>query len=144
MRRRAGLVTGVLLLAAVTAGPERTPLRAAEPARLALPASPLSEDERVLHALNRLGYGPRPGDPARIKSAGLAAYIEGQLHPERSPASKCATGTLAFAATTEQAKVEFTSPATSTRLGRRSATSFSNASMMRAVCSAWVPEPDPK
>ena len=87
MRRRAGLVTGLLLLAGVTAGGARTPLLATEPARLALPASPLSEDERVLHALNRLGYGPRPGDPARIKSVGLAAYVEGQLHPERSPAS---------------------------------------------------------
>ena len=33
----------------------------------AVPAdSPLSPDERALHALNRLGYGPRPADAAAI------------------------------------------------------------------------------
>src|SRR6187399_1233304 len=87
MRRWAGVVTGVLLLAGVTAGPARTAVQATERARLTLPASPLSEDERILHALNRLGYGPRPGDLARIKAIGLAAYLEGQLHPDRLPAS---------------------------------------------------------
>ena len=35
----------------------------AAPARatIALPASTLSEDQRIIHVLNRLGYGPRPG-----------------------------------------------------------------------------------
>ena len=37
----------------------------------------------VVHVLNRLGYGPRPGDVARVKAMGIEAYIEQQLHPER-------------------------------------------------------------
>ncbi len=43
----------------------------------------LSPDERIVHALNRLGFGPRPGDLDRVRAMGLAAYIETQLHPER-------------------------------------------------------------
>ena len=60
-------------------------MQATERARLTLPASPLSEDERILHALNRLGYGPRPADLARVKAMGLAAYVEEQLNPDRLP-----------------------------------------------------------
>ena len=47
-----------------------------------LPPTTLTEDQAVLHALNRLGYGPRPGDLARVKEMGLAKYIDQQLHPE--------------------------------------------------------------
>ncbi len=47
-----------------------------------LPATDLSEDEAVVHALNRLGYGPRPGDVERVKRLGLARWIDEQLHPE--------------------------------------------------------------
>jgi uncharacterized protein (DUF1800 family) len=47
-----------------------------------LPIAELSEDEAVLHALNRLGYGPRPGDVERIKRMGLEKWIDQQLHPE--------------------------------------------------------------
>ena len=52
--------------------------------RLALPASALSMDERIVHVLDRLGYGPRPGDVERVRRMGLAAYIDAQLHPERT------------------------------------------------------------
>jgi uncharacterized protein (DUF1800 family) len=37
----------------------------------------------IEHALNRLAYGPRPGDVERVERIGLAAWIEQQLHPER-------------------------------------------------------------
>ena len=46
-----------------------------------LPITELSEDEAVLHALNRLAYGPRPGDVERVKQMGLANWIEQQLNP---------------------------------------------------------------
>ncbi len=49
--------------------------------RLEVPSSPLSEHQRILHALNRLGYGPRPGDVARVQQIGLATWITQQLHP---------------------------------------------------------------
>jgi len=46
---------------------------------------PLSESEQVIHVLNRLAYGPRPGDIERVLSTGISAYIEQQLFPETIP-----------------------------------------------------------
>jgi uncharacterized protein (DUF1800 family) len=43
----------------------------------------LTEEQRILHVLNRLGFGPRPGDVARVKAVGLENYINQQLHPEK-------------------------------------------------------------
>src|SRR5262249_9024135 len=40
-----------------------------------------SEDEAILHALNRLAYGPRPGDIERVRQMGLAKWIDQQLNP---------------------------------------------------------------
>lgn len=48
-----------------------------------LPASSLTERQQVRHVLGRLGYGSRPGDPDRVQTMGLAAWIEAQLAPER-------------------------------------------------------------
>jgi uncharacterized protein (DUF1800 family) len=47
-----------------------------------LPITELNEEEAILHALNRLGYGPRPGDVDRVRQMGLEKWIEQQLHPE--------------------------------------------------------------
>ena len=47
-----------------------------------LPVTELSVDEAVLHALNRLAYGPRPGDIERVKQMGLSKWIELQLNPK--------------------------------------------------------------
>jgi uncharacterized protein (DUF1800 family) len=47
-----------------------------------LPIGGLTTDEAILHALNRLGYGPRPGEVARVKQMGLEKWIDQQLHPE--------------------------------------------------------------
>ena len=46
-----------------------------------LPITELSEDEAILHALNRLAYGPRPGDLERVRQLGLAKWIDQQLDP---------------------------------------------------------------
>ncbi len=48
-----------------------------------LPISELTEQEAILHALNRLGYGPQPGEVARIQQIGLEQWIDLQLHPEK-------------------------------------------------------------
>jgi uncharacterized protein (DUF1800 family) len=47
-----------------------------------LPITELTEDEAVLHAMNRLAYGPRPGDVEQVRQMGLEKWIEQQLHPE--------------------------------------------------------------
>src|SRR5271156_2115553 len=47
-----------------------------------LPITELTEDEAILHAMNRLAYGPRPGDVEQVRQMGLEKWIEQQLHPE--------------------------------------------------------------
>ncbi len=51
------------------------------PSLKGLPISELSPDEAILHALNRLAYGPRPGDVERVRQMGMAKWIEEQLNP---------------------------------------------------------------
>src|SRR6266487_4270509 len=42
----------------------------------------ISEDQKILQALNRLTFGPRPGDAQAVKELGLKKWIDQQLHPE--------------------------------------------------------------
>jgi uncharacterized protein (DUF1800 family) len=46
-------------------------------------ASRLTEEQRILHVLNRLGFGSRPGDVDRVKAMGVERYIEQQLNPAK-------------------------------------------------------------
>ena len=41
----------------------------------------MTEDQKILHVLNRLGFGARPGDVEKVKAMGLNKYIEQQLNP---------------------------------------------------------------
>jgi uncharacterized protein (DUF1800 family) len=41
-----------------------------------------NDRDAVEHALNRLAYGPRPGDVERVQTIGLAKWIDQQLHPD--------------------------------------------------------------
>jgi uncharacterized protein (DUF1800 family) len=45
-------------------------------------SSPLAARQKVVHALNRLTFGPRPGDVDRVMAQGLDKWIDQQLHPE--------------------------------------------------------------
>jgi uncharacterized protein (DUF1800 family) len=51
------------------------------PSAPSVPSNP--DDKTVVHVLNRLGFGARPGDLERVRKIGLAAYIDQQLNPER-------------------------------------------------------------
>jgi uncharacterized protein (DUF1800 family) len=55
----------------------------AAPPSSAVPTKP--DDKTILHVLNRIGFGARPGDVARVREMGLAKYIDEQLAPERIP-----------------------------------------------------------
>jgi uncharacterized protein (DUF1800 family) len=51
----------------------------------AAPAKPfaaLTETDRIVHLLNRAGYGARLGDVEKVRVKGFARYIEEQLRPE--------------------------------------------------------------
>lgn len=49
------------------------------------PAKPLTREQKILHVLNRLGFGARPGDVERVKAMGLQKYIDQQLDPASIP-----------------------------------------------------------
>jgi uncharacterized protein (DUF1800 family) len=52
-------------------------------ARAGKSAAKLNEDQRILHVLNRLGFGARSGDVERVKAMGVDNYIAQQLFPDR-------------------------------------------------------------
>jgi uncharacterized protein (DUF1800 family) len=72
------LLLDVPALAAASAGEKK---KSRDPALKGLPVTELSADEAIQHALNRLAYGPRPGDVERIMQMGLAKWIDEQLNP---------------------------------------------------------------
>src|SRR5881628_1770036 len=43
----------------------------------------LTPRDSALHALNRLAYGPRPGDIDRVAALGVMKWIDRQLRPEK-------------------------------------------------------------
>ncbi len=42
-----------------------------------------NDDAAITHALNRLAFGPRPGEVARVRDVGLSRWIDQQLDPAR-------------------------------------------------------------
>jgi uncharacterized protein (DUF1800 family) len=87
-RSVAGLFTralaGYLILSLVQE--PATLLAAASPGwhtKRAPAVQPLTEEERATQALNRLTFGPRPGDVERIKAIGVKKWVEMQLSPEQ-------------------------------------------------------------
>src|SRR6478752_2272808 len=78
--------SAALLVAAVA-------LSAAAPGS-AVPARP--DDKTILHVLNRIGFGARPGDVERVREIGLAKYIDEQLAPERIPDTAMAARLAGF------------------------------------------------
>ncbi len=42
----------------------------------------ISRNQRIAHALDRLTFGPRPGDIEKVRAIGLKKWIDRQLHPE--------------------------------------------------------------
>ena len=71
IRNIAAAALGVLCLA-TTVGAQTSP------AVRELPA-----DQQIMQALNRLTFGPRPGDIQKVRAIGLDKWIDEQLHPER-------------------------------------------------------------
>jgi hypothetical protein len=43
---------------------------------------PLTRHERAEHAVDRLSFGPRPGEVDRVEKMGVERWIAQQLHPE--------------------------------------------------------------
>jgi uncharacterized protein (DUF1800 family) len=73
------------LIAAVAAILGVTPIAAsAQKTGVARPdVRELPADQQIIQALNRLTFGPRPGDVQKVRTLGLDGWIDQQLHPER-------------------------------------------------------------
>jgi len=69
---RAAITACVLLAAALVAPVQAQPAGREQTA-----------DQQVHHVLGRLAFGPRPGDVERVRTMGVDAWIDAQLHPER-------------------------------------------------------------
>ncbi len=53
--------------------------------------TPLSSPQQILHVLNRLSFGPSPGDFEAVSRIGITQYINQQLHPENIQESSIIT-----------------------------------------------------
>jgi uncharacterized protein (DUF1800 family) len=78
-RPRRLVLSATLLFAAVTS---TTLLSLASKKSKDLPRQ-MDDQKRALHALNRLTFGPRPGDVQRVMATGVDKWIDLQLHPDR-------------------------------------------------------------
>jgi hypothetical protein len=75
------VLTVALALAALSASVQLALGKRKE--KLAHDAAQMDEQKRAVHALNRLGFGPRPGEVERVAAMGVDHWIDQQLHPER-------------------------------------------------------------
>lgn len=51
----------------------------------------LSTDQQIVHALNRLTFGPRPGDMEEVRRLGVANGSSFSCTPIKSPKTRCWT-----------------------------------------------------
>src|SRR3989442_6276591 len=54
----------------------------AAPLQSVMPGAALTPQDSSLHALNRLAYGPRPGDVPRVAAEGAMRWIDHQPSPD--------------------------------------------------------------
>lgn len=78
---RSSLRKPVLLLLCLSLVSAVSPLIAKKKETAATPAA--NEQRRAVHALNRLAFGPRPGDVQQVMAMGVDRWIDLQLHPEK-------------------------------------------------------------
>ncbi len=57
------------------------PIALAAPLKKPAKGKPIKGEDKVLHALNRFTFGPRPGDVAAVQAMGLKQWFERQLNP---------------------------------------------------------------
>src|SRR5579863_1439293 len=79
MRSRfAQLAAGLLCLGLACSVPQLLAKKKDQPADAGA-----NEQKRAVHALNRLAFGPRPGDVQQVMAMGVDRWIDLQLHPDK-------------------------------------------------------------
>jgi uncharacterized protein (DUF1800 family) len=87
-------------------------------------AGPVPDREAVTHVLNRIGFGPRPGDIEKVQALGIERYIDQQLHPERiaDPAMDARLSSLTtLTLSSKQISEQFEQPLIQARRAQREA-----------------------
>ncbi|HTK28552.1 MAG TPA: DUF1800 domain-containing protein [Vicinamibacterales bacterium] len=110
----------------------------------ARPAPP--NDRAVVHVLNRLAFGPRPGDVERVRAMGLDRYIDAQLHPERIDDRQMAEHLAGLQTTTLSSREiaeRFEEPLVEARRARASGKADGGDHAERGDKPDRTPEPDP-
>src|ERR1700685_2310456 len=77
-----GVLCGLMAIPQAAFGATGAPAKASvakRPEKLA----PLTQQEKVLHALNRFTFGPRPGDGGGVEQMVLQNWFVQQLQPEK-------------------------------------------------------------
>lgn len=81
------VLLGVLGIGSLSACASGGPNTSADPTRTPsaadVAAREQTADQQVQHVLNRLAFGPRPGDAAAVRALGVDAWIARQLEPQR-------------------------------------------------------------
>jgi uncharacterized protein (DUF1800 family) len=72
MRTTAVVIPALVLLVVAAKSPQQRPA-----------SGELLPDEQIQQVLNRMTFGPRPGDADRVRAMGIDKWIDLQLHPER-------------------------------------------------------------
>src|SRR5689334_20049348 len=80
LRKRLLPLAGIAAASALAAS--LTTLRPGTAAASDSAAKSLDSDQKILHVLNRLAFGPRPGDVEAVRSMGLNRWIDQQLNPD--------------------------------------------------------------
>src|SRR5215470_3876392 len=70
------LVLATLIYAALMFAADKKSKKTNVPAQM-------DEDKKILHALNRFTFGPRPGDVDAVRAMGLEKWFDRQLHPDK-------------------------------------------------------------
>src|SRR5262249_12934191 len=83
MRNRLALAVGAALSLIAFSAVQASDKKKTTEAREFLKQIP--DDQKILQALNRLTFVPRPGDDAEAKTVGLKRWIDRQLHPGQIP-----------------------------------------------------------
>jgi uncharacterized protein (DUF1800 family) len=131
MRRRAILSLAALVSLGASSGLSisagRTSTAQASPF-----LTPISNDQKIFHALNRLTFGPRPGDFDEVRKLGIKKWIDLELHPDRVPENPALENKLAPLDTLRMTSAEL-------------ARNYPTPQMIKAMVEGKIPYPsDPE
>ncbi len=123
------LLIGAFGIAARTTKPQDASAQQAKKTDYKAFQHKLSKDDQILQAINRLTFGPQPGEIEQVRKMGLKKWIDLELHPERI------TENPELAARLE--------PLESLRLSQaEAARNYPNPQMIRAIAMGREPMPE--